>query len=84
MRTFDSVSIRRAGPADVEAIERLAALDGRRVSAGDHLIADVEGEAWAAVSVQTGEVVADPFLPTAHVADLLRLHAARLHEQRTR
>ena len=84
MRTFDSVSIRRAEPADIEAIERLAALDGRRVRAGEHLIADVEGEAWAAVSVQTGDVVADPFLPTAHVADLLRLHAACLREQQTR
>jgi hypothetical protein len=84
MRTFDSVSIGRAEPAAVEAIKRLAALDGRRVSADDHLIADVKGKAWAAVSVQTGEVVADPFLPTAHVADLVRLHAARLHEQRTR
>ena len=83
MRTFDSVSIRLAQPADVEAIKRLAALESRDVPAGDHLIADGEGEAWAAVSLPTGEVVADPFLASAHVADLPRLHAASLHEQRT-
>jgi hypothetical protein len=79
MRTFDSISIRRAGPADAEALSRLAGLDSKRLPAGDHLIADVEGAPWAAVSVQTGEVVADPFLPTAHVAELLRLRVERLY-----
>jgi hypothetical protein len=79
MRTFDSISIRRAGPADAEALRRLAALDSKRLQAGDHLIADVEGAPWAAVSIQTGEIVADPFLPTAHVADLLRLRAERMY-----
>jgi hypothetical protein len=78
MKPFEHISIRRASSSDAEALHRLAALDSKRLPAGEHLIADVDGEPWAAVSLQTGEVVADPFLPTAHVAELLQVRVERM------
>ena len=38
-------------------------------------MAEVAGEVQAALSLDTGESVADPFRPTAALVDLLRLRA---------
>ena len=79
-----SVSIARV-PSDVRTPhERLAALDSAPVLEGDVLIAYVDDEPWAAISLLDGRVVADPFRPSSGLVRHLRLHRSgwRAREQR--
>ena len=69
------VTIRAAQPADHEALRRLAERDSARPIGEPVVVAQVDGELRAALSVRTGDTVADPFHPTAELVDLLRLHA---------
>jgi hypothetical protein len=69
------VKLRLADRCDRRALERLAQLDSRSLPPGPHLVA-IRGEAIAAaLSLTTGEVVADPFQRTLELVALLRLHA---------
>jgi hypothetical protein len=77
-------TIRAAGPADAEAIARLAALDSTRPPAGDVLLAEVDGEPWAAVSVDDGHIAADPFRPTRDVTLRLVEHGREVRTARRR
>ena len=70
-----TILLRAAGCADAAALERLAQLDTRPLPAGPHLLAERAGRVEAAISLRTGEVVANPFARTADLCDLLRLHA---------
>jgi hypothetical protein len=70
--------MRRAYPDDAAALARLAALDCGRIPAGDLLVAEVDGELWAAVSVGRNGAIADPFRPSAGIVRLLHLRAAQL------
>jgi hypothetical protein len=70
--------MRRAYPDDADALARLAALDCGRIPAGDLLVAEVDGELWAAVSVGCNDAIADPFRPSAGIVRLLRMRAAQL------
>lgn len=74
------VTIRPASPRadDAPALARLAALDSQRLPLGPLLIAEVDGEPWAAIALETGRVIADPFRPTAALVALLRGRAAQL------
>lgn len=72
------VTIRPAFPDDTPALTRLAALDSQRVPLGPLLLAEIDGEPWAAIALETSRVVADPFRPTAALVDLLRGRAAQL------
>jgi hypothetical protein len=72
------VLIRRAGERDVRAIARLAALDERELPPGELLIAEVRGRPVAAVEVRSGATIADPFVPTAGIVELLGLRAAQV------
>jgi hypothetical protein len=72
------VTIRVAGPADDEALARLAELDSRPAPAGYVLVAEVGCELRAALPVAGGEPVADPFHPTAALTSLLALRARQL------
>ena len=69
------LTIRHANAADFPALERLAALDSRRIPTGELFVAEAEGRLLAATSLDTGAVVADPFEHTASVVELLRVHA---------
>jgi hypothetical protein len=80
-RADEAVTIRHAQRADAEALQRLAALDSRRVPSGELYVAERDGRLAAAVSIDTGAVIADPFEPTVAVVDLLRLHAAAARPQ---
>jgi hypothetical protein len=73
-----AVLIRRASACDEPAIARLAALDEHELPRGERLIALVEGRAVAAVEVSSGAAVADPFVPTSAVVELLGLRAAQV------
>jgi hypothetical protein len=72
------VTIRPAFPDDAAALARLAALDSQRLPLGPLLLAEIDGEPWAAIALETSRVVADPFRPTAALVDLLRGRAAQL------
>ena len=74
----EGVLIRRSRPGDGPALARLAALDSSHELEGPALIAEVEGETLAALSLSDRTAVADPFSPTADLLDLLRLRAAQL------
>ena len=72
--------IRRTTPGDAEALARLAALDSKRPLAGDALVAEVDGELLAAVSLTGDDVIANPFRPTADLVAMLEMRAAQLTE----
>jgi hypothetical protein len=71
------VSIRLAYPDDLSVLKRLAALDSQEPLDGDVLIAEIDGVAVAALSVGSGRVVADPFVYTPPMVELLRVRASR-------
>jgi hypothetical protein len=70
------LTIRHATAADFPALERLAALDSRRIPTGELFVAEAEGRLLAATSLDTGAMVADPFEHTATVVEVLRVHAS--------
>ena len=78
------LTLRYATSADGAALERLAQLDSRHVPAGTVLTAAVDGDVWAAVSVEHGDAVADPFRPTGELVSLLHERARQLRRQRPR
>ena len=57
----------------LEELERLAVLSERPLHESDWLVADVDGVAVAAVAVDDGTTVYDPFRPTSQAVSLLRL-----------
>src|SRR5947209_12960209 len=73
-----TISIRRPFPDEAYAVRRLAYLDSRRPLRGDVLVAFVDGDALAAVSLEDGSIVSDPFRRTADVVELLRLRVRLL------
>src|SRR4051794_24354470 len=72
------VTVRRAWAGDADALARLAVLDAAEPLRGDVLVAEVDGAPWAALSLETGAVVADPFRPTAELCSLLAVRAAQI------
>jgi hypothetical protein len=73
-----ALTIRRATAADAFALRRLATIDSAAPPTGDVLLAQMGDELWAAVSVDTGAAIADPFRPSGDLVDLLRYRAERL------
>jgi hypothetical protein len=69
------LTIRHARPTDLPALERLAALDSRRIPTGELFVAEAGGRLVAATSLDTGAVIADPFEHTATIVEVLRVHA---------
>jgi hypothetical protein len=74
-----NLTIRRATTADEFAVRRLAALDSSSPPTGEVILAEMGDELWAAVSVDTGAAIADPFRPSGDLVDLLRFRADRLN-----
>jgi hypothetical protein len=70
------VEIRHATQADQAELLRLAQRDSARVPRGRLIVAATDGRLLAALSLDTGEGVADPFRPTANVLEALRAFAA--------
>jgi alpha-beta hydrolase superfamily lysophospholipase len=83
-RQRGELRIRAAVEADMRAVVRLARLDSSRPPVGTILVGEDAGEIVAALSVEDGAVVADPFRATAPVVTMLRLRAEQLSEGRDR
>jgi hypothetical protein len=83
--TTPTITIRHASPDDETGLIRLAALDS---AAGAPLppllLAEVDGELRAALSLRDGSAIADPFFATADLLELLRLHGAAASQSRPR
>src|SRR5215212_4204346 len=80
----NGVTIRWAVPGDLPALERVAALDSKRLPAGPLLVAVVDSEIWAAVSTLDGAAIADPFVPSGDLVGLLSARASQLHDSQPR
>jgi hypothetical protein len=78
-----AVTIRLATPADAGALTRLAELDSQPVPPGSVLIAEVCERPIAALSLTGRSVIADPFLPTIEVVELLKLRADQIGPPRS-
>ena len=70
-----SLVLRHATSVDAGALRRLAALDSADPLKGDVLVAYAAGDLRAAVAVDSGRAVADPFYPSAELVRLLRTAA---------
>jgi hypothetical protein len=82
--TAASLVLRPATSADTADLERLAALDSARPLEGEVLLAYAGGEVRAALSVDTGRAVADPFWPSADLVELLQAAAGERPRRRLR
>ncbi len=82
-----ALRLRLATEDDARALHRLAQLDSNVPPRGLVLLAEVDGQPWAAVSVDDQHLVADPFRPTGELEwtlierarDLRRKERGRLH-----
>ena len=72
------ITIRSAVPADDRVLRRLAQRDTRPLPEGALLVAVVDGELRAAISLASGEVTADPFHRTQELVRLLTMRRAQL------
>ncbi len=70
-----TISIRAATNGDGPALARLAALDSAPVPFGPVLLAEVDGQPRAALSIHDDRVIGDPFTRTVDLVELLRVHA---------
>ena len=70
--------IRIATRLDQADLRRLAALDSARPLRGAVIVAQADGRIDAALSLEDGRAVADPFRPTAGLVEVLRARAARV------
>ena len=80
----DRVVIRIAYPDDELELRRLAQLDSKRLPPGRLLVAEVDGELWAAVSLEAVEGIADPFRPSGELLLLLHERARQLRRAHPR
>ena len=80
--TTETLTIRLAHRADRDAVARVAALDSSLPPRGDVLVAESGGEIVAAIAIESGHAVADPFRRTAAIVHMLRVRRAALHEAR--
>ena len=78
------VLLRIAGVDDERVVGDLAALDDAAAPEGEVLLALIDGEAVAALSLRDGHVVANPFVHTAAAVALLRLRAKHVSSRRPR
>jgi hypothetical protein len=79
-----TLALRTAHADDIDLLRRLADLDSAPMLTGEILLALVDGQAVAALSLRDGRVVANPFVPTVEAVALLTLRASQLSAARAR
>jgi hypothetical protein len=80
----EPIIIRRSTNEDRHAIVELAALDSREAPRGGALLAFISTDLRAALPLDGGEAIADPFHHTAELVDLLRVRARQELQRRDR
>lgn len=70
--------MRFAGERDAPAVHRLAKRSGSGMPKGTLLVADVGGTLLAARSLANGDTIADPYVHSEHLVELLALRSAHL------
>jgi hypothetical protein len=75
------VTIRRLGLDDRRAVERVAELDSATAPRGELLGAEIEGRLVAAIAIESGDSLADPFSRTRELRALLELRAGQLRRR---
>ena len=78
------IELRLAHDHEADVTRRIAAMDDAPELAGQVLLALVNGEAVAGMSLSDERIVANPFVPTAEAISLLRLRAEHLSPARAR
>ena len=68
--------------ADADALAELAELDSHEPLTGPVIGAEVDGRLLAAISIASGDVIADPFSRTSELRGLLKLRVAQLQGRR--
>ena len=78
-----TVTIRRVdtGARDRANLATLAERDSRKMPQGMVLGAEVRGQLIAAIAIDSGEILADPFRHTDELRSLLELRAAQLRRR---
>jgi hypothetical protein len=76
MTDSQTISLRAATDRDASLIEKLSALDSKPLLHAPAVVALVDGRPVAAASLIDASVVADPFVPTADVVELLQARIA--------
>lgn len=76
--TLAELTLRRSSARDLTALARLAELDSAAPPVGDYLLAEEDGRLRAALPLDGGPVIADPFHRTSDLVAALELRAARL------
>jgi hypothetical protein len=77
--TGGDVTLRSARAEDAEALAALAALDSSHAPSGAVIVAEVAGELWAALSLDDGHAVANPFRPSGELTFRLAERARELN-----
>ena len=77
MTAADAVTLRHAGVRDRGAIARLA---GAHPPGGPFLVAEIDGELRAAVSLADGAILTDPLRPAPAALELLQARALQLED----
>jgi hypothetical protein len=72
------VTLRYAAAADAERLQLLADLDSALPPPGPVLVAEVDGRLRAALPLDGGAPIADPFHRGAELVELLRMRASQL------
>jgi hypothetical protein len=79
-----AIELRLARADESQVVHGLAQLDDAADLDGDALLALIDGEAIAALSLADRRVVANPFVRTEHAVTLLRIQADHLFGRRER
>ena len=75
------LTMRLATADDARGLQTLAQLDSAQVPSGPVLIAEVDGDLRAALALDGGATIADPFRRSSDIVALLRMRAAQLHDR---
>jgi hypothetical protein len=75
---WSPVVVRLATGVDRRALERLAQLDSAPLPGGSIMMGELHGRPVAAVSLADETVIADPFVRTSEIVELVRLRAKQL------
>lgn len=72
------VTLRYASAADADKLRHLAALESAHAPTGPALVAEVDGRLRAALPLDGGAPIADPFHRGVELIELLRIRATQL------